>query len=890
MKFPGFLVIAGMSSVSALAEAGQEQPGLPATELGVVVEKPVDELVRELGDESFSVREKATRLLWERGESTLSALKEASTTKDPERVYRARDLIRKIQLHITPDTDPSVISLVERYIKGSASEKATALGRLKGKRAWRQMLKLYAGESSPEIRERIRPALNGVAVRAAAERLFQGQPDEAREFLEMAPVDNEGLLALAEFHRHHGTLQAELQKAKAGDGPKAALWKLALYRASGDVNAARDAANEAGEPILGAAMAALAGDPLPWLRKGLPQMDENSVSRAYNAIATKRWVSGKPKSADVEPLMTRLEGRLNPSISAAMNALFLLGELRAAEPQMAKGNPLLAFSYYESLESIPEALSALGLDPKNPDYATWVEKRVSKLDDEDIEDQHGATSHAEELAILANFLERRGQHDEALQAFAKPLSKLSEEDLNVFVDFLGNLFGGGSSLTGAPTLARWLSIGWAGDDEKRWDEVIVAAFGDDDEFNDWWVRLGELAPKETRGERLEGMLALFGMGNDPKKLREKWMRIIWKEANDAPIAQRDTWVEKISTLSIQVGDVKNCLKAWEMLPESARAEVFWGQHIMHLSAAERWTDAADAILKQISTFTEAKQDPIVELHAYAASALRKAGRLEEAQTHDTWVSKLYLGNASVAIRIANGYAFGADYQRAGDWWARAARQADPESSDFAEALKAYSEVLLEQGRWAETAATSEVLTSIYAESNLVGTSPLLLVRQRVQSDMARALSRLNQDRSNSLAILKRCHETLLSDGSLADFFFPSLRRVRLMKEHDQWFDETWNRMEKVISLYPASDNTRNTTAWFASRSARRLDEAEAHLKIALASNPDQPAYLDTMAEIEFARGNRPKALEWSRIAINFSPTDTQLRRQHERFRAEPFPK
>jgi tetratricopeptide (TPR) repeat protein len=386
------------------------------------------------------------------------------------------------------------------------------------------------------------------------------------------------------------------------------------------------------------------------------------------------------------------------------------------------------------------------------------------------------------------------------------------------------------------------------------------------------------------------MLALFGMGNDPKKLREKWLKLIWKAANDAPIAQRDSWVEKISTLSIQVGDVSNCLKAWELLPESARAEVFWGQHIMHLSAAERWTDAADAILKQISALTEARQDPVVELHAYAASALRRADRMEEADAHDAWVSKLYLGNANVAIRIANGYAFGADYQRAADWWARAVRQANPESSEFAEALKAHSEVLLEQGRWAETAATSEVLSSLYAESNLIGTSPLLLVRQRVQADMSRALSHLNRDRAGSLALLKRCHKTLLSDGSLADFFFPSLRKVGLIREHDQWFDETWSRMEKVISLYPDSDNTRNTTAWFASRAVRKLNEAQAHLETALAANPDQPAYLDTMAEIEFARGNRAKALEWSNLAINFSPSDSQLRRQHERFRSHPIPK
>lgn len=70
----------------------------------------------------------------------------------------------------------------------------------------------------------------------------------------------------------------------------------------------------------------------------------------------------------------------------------------------------------------------------------------------------------------------------------------------------------------------------------------------------------------------------------------------------------------------------------------------------------------------------------------------------------------------------------------------------------------------------------------------------------------------------------------------------------------------------------------------------KLDEAEQHLKIALAASPEQPAYLDTMAEIQFAGGNRKKALEWSRLAVNFEPDEAQLRRQQERFRSDPLPK
>ena len=93
----------------------------------------------------------------------------------------------------------------------------------------------------------------------------------------------------------------------------------------------------------------------------------------------------------------------------------------------------------------------------------------------------------------------------------------------------------------------------------------------------------------------------------------------------------------------------------------------------------------------------------------------------------------------------------------------------------------------------------------------------------------------------------------------------------LIKEHDEWFRISWDRMTAVLAKFPDSDNTCNTAAWLASRAQRKLDEAEKLLHHALAANPEQSAYLDTMAEIQFAKGNREKALEWSAQAINFMP-------------------
>ncbi|MDP3851866.1 MAG: hypothetical protein Q8Q59_15285 [Luteolibacter sp.] len=854
----------------------------------------IDALVRGLADENFRNREKATRELWELGEKALPALKEAAASSDPEQAVRAQDLLRKIQLHITPDTDPSVISLVERYGSATPGEKAALLGKMRGKRAWRQILKLYAAETDAEFREKLRPSMNVVAVRAARQRLLQNDAAGAREFLEMAPADAAGLLALAEFHRSHGTLEAELELANTHKGRKAAAWRLALHRAAGNPAAAREAAIAAGEPRIAAAMAALVGDPLPWLREIQQQPKDFPLAAHYASIAAKRWLAQKGRPADLEPLMRALTSRNSAERDSAMSALFLLGEADAAETALVKSQPLDAFLYFEALERIPEALQALGLDPKKPDYKPWVEKRIATLLDDDIENQHEASSDEAEILNLARFLERRGLHEQASAVFSGPLAAMAEKDLNAFVDFLGKLFAIIPETTDhvryAPRLARNIGVSWAGEDQGRWEDLVVAACGDDDRTGDWWDWLKEIKPDSDRVERFDAMLALFGIGPDPRGLRTRWLGLLWKSAEAAAPSERTIMAARIADLADETGDVATCLKAWEQMSPEGREEIFWGKQIIHFSAVERWDDAAKVILKQISAITEAQQQPEADQHAYAAAALREAGDKEQAATHERWADRLNLGNATVAIKIGNGHAYGRDYPRAAEWYARAAIQADPDSDEFVLAMKLHAEALQGQEKWLENAAISEVVAACYSLSTYPAGNQLPFMRQRMQADMARALSRLKSDRSGAIATLAKCHRTFISDGSLADVFFPALRKAGLQQEHDTWFKESWDRISKIISRYPDSDNTLNTAAWFAARALRQLDAAEKHLRKAIAANPEQAAYLDTMGEIQFARGNRAKALEWSVKAVNFAPADSMLRRQQQRFRAEPFPK
>ncbi len=880
-----FAILVGFSKLAAAVAQEAPRPSPVEKQEGAL-----ESLIRALGDESFQVREKASLEIWGLGETAVPALQEALESSSPEQVFRARELLRKIQLHVTPETDPIVTALVERYQMASPNEKILLLEKMKKKQAWSQILKLYASETHARIREKLAPDMNVIASRAARERLLQDDAVGAREFLEMAPANADGLLALAEFHRSNGTLEAELARAKGGQGRKAMFWLLALERAAGNYQAARVAATAAGQPRIAAAMAALSGDPLPWLMGSEATPRDEGSATVYSGLAAKRWSGKQSRKADLEPLMRALAGRNTSDRGAAMNALFLLGEIDLVEPAFVKSNALSAFHHFDALERISDAFKALGLDPDQPDYQAWVDKRITTLQSDDIEDQRGVSTVLEELVALANFFERRGLDQLAFDVFSKPLAKLAEANRDLFEDFLRALFGNRVIVTGAPLLAKRIGIVWAGADDERWGVLVTAAIGDEDSSSKWWAWLPELDPKASLTDRFSGLLALFRIGPDSEKLRDRWMALAWRAVEKAPAEGRNTLIERIWELTTQTGDVANGVKAWKQLSEGSQNEVFWGQQIVFLSALERWDDAAAIILKQIDTIKAANQVPGAELHAYAAAALRRAGREDEAATHDVWADKLALGDSAIAMRIGNGYAHGYDYKRAADWWARAACEADPDSNEFPVAFKIHADSLLDQGRWKEVAAVSEVLARILVSSDYSWNTPLPFIHQRLQADMARALANLKTDREASIALLEQCHRNFASDGVLADFFFPAMRKIGLIKEHDKWFEETWDLMGAVIKKYPDSDNTRNTAAWFASRAVLKLDEAEKFLAIALDAYPYQSSYIDTMAEIQFAKGDRKKALEWSKKAVNFAPDDAQLRRQQERFRSDPLPK
>jgi len=871
----------------------------PAAPVNEGAPAQVEQLARELADDKYAVREKATEELWKLGTSAMPRLKELTRSKDPEQAIRARELVRKIGMGLFPDSDPELLDIVNRYPTALPSEKNTMIRELQNRRAWKQMLKLHQEETNEAVRNQYLSTMQRIAVYAAREMLSKGDAEEALSLLELAPKTPESLLALAHFHRAQGTIEAELKKAEGLQDADAAAWRLALHRAAGDMRAALSEVDSSKEPLLAAALSALSGDPVPWLQLRSQDDTEKDVRRTldearklYAGLAIDRWRGAPFDPAELGKLKKIQENRSSEYRKVARTALFMLGEHDVAEASLISDAPMMAVYYYLTLERVEDALKLMGHTVERPCTEEWVRDQFKNMDEDAFEDFDQSTK-AQSLMIMAGFLESRGLHDLAYQCFHKPTLEFAAREKTAFLNFLMKLFNENNGFLAAPKLAIQLSVAWAKDDDDRWGSLVDAFWAGDDDSHEWWKLLGKINPDSSREKRLEVVLILSRRLPGEKGERQQWIDLVWKHYQQSEGQEKGDALQRLIDLAFNTGDVELSEKVWPEMTEELRGSFFWRQQISHLSAKEKWDEVCKVLLEQVAKM-EAKQGGAINpaFHAYAASSLRRAGRLKEAQHHDRMADLLSLGDSSMCMQIALAYAFGDDYERSRIWWERAAQSTPPDGGMFSMAVSAYADAfLLEQSKWPLIAALNEVASCESIEANYYEAEvPLRNMRSRLKADTYRALSQLKQDRRSSVALLERCHQNFKTDGVLADFFFPALRQAGLQQEHDRWFDESWVIFDKVLKQFPDCANSQNTASWFASRAQRQLDAAESHQLKALADYPDQPAYLDTMAELQFAKGNRKEAMKWSRKAILLAPSDTELRRQFHHFENDPLPK
>jgi tetratricopeptide (TPR) repeat protein len=851
---------------------------------------PLPEAVVGLSDESYAVREKATRELWALGDKALPDLRKTLEGNDPEAAVRARELIRKIELGILPDSSPKIVALVMRYDRGGVDEKRAVINDLKRERAFRQILKLYALEKNEETLSMLEEAVRGVAVDAARDCLASEPPDMAGAFafLDMARPEAPELMAKAALHRANGTLEEELKKAEHLDGEQGSLWRYALLTCAGRLPEAAAEAEKGGQDQAAARLHLLSGDPVPWLNVAgpSPQVVPAAGLQAYREFAVLNW-EGKPIPGELTRTLRRQNRTGDVEDQAKeLRLLFLTGDLAEAEKRLVELDPCAAFYYFEATERVEDALKALGLDPAKPDYKAWAAKRFRTIPDDDSEG-----TEAGELAVLGYFLEHRGLMKELDDAFVEPLVELSRADQEIYISTINRLFRGPFPRVSIATIRPVLKsvTQFAGDDEVRWGMVVANLFDFMENPDQLWSWSATLDPKLDRPERLEWLCRIFGFLPDVSGDRARFLDLAWKAIGKEEAGRRRPLVELMTTLDDIMQNKENtlrCIEALELtdnvfiLRQKGRAQASLGQ----------WKEAAVTWLKVVELAPAEAMDRI-----QVAICLRRAGDIEAADRQEKRAEMLALGDVQVQFACADEFGYAGDFERGGRWWRRSAAECTRGTAYFQDLLTRLIDQAQATGDWRAMAAFSEA-QAFYRAATGNGTYRMpptfemsAALQARIDANVALAFSRLQQDRDGSMKEIERWSALPYAENAMADHFFAPMRAAGLTKQHDAIFQRMWTNATNRIKQFPDCDNSRNSAAWLASRANRNLDEAEGYLKKALEGNPRQAAYLDTMAEVQFARGDRKKAVEFSTRSLEEGALDFQLVRQHRRFVDGPMP-
>ncbi|MCH7728015.1 MAG: hypothetical protein IH991_16290, partial [Planctomycetes bacterium] len=93
-------------------------------------DEAIAKAVRELGDDQFSVREKASRFLWRQGLAAEAALVVAAKSKDAEVRARALRILNEFRSGILPDTPAEIVSLIRQFRSGDPRKQQLAFREL----------------------------------------------------------------------------------------------------------------------------------------------------------------------------------------------------------------------------------------------------------------------------------------------------------------------------------------------------------------------------------------------------------------------------------------------------------------------------------------------------------------------------------------------------------------------------------------------------------------------------------------------------------------------------------------------------------------------------------------------------------------------------------------
>jgi hypothetical protein len=829
----------------------------------------VAQWVKELGDNEFDVRESASKKLWEAGEAAEAAVLAATKSPDAEVARRAAELNDKFRWGIYPDTPPKVLGLITRYQAADESGRLILVREMfdAGAAGCTTLLKIARAEKDANFRRRLLGQIGEESSHAIPALLADGSFANLETLLELS-VDAESDAAMPSYAAYwllRGKLDDAITRRKAeaakADGKRA--WEVLayLYRAKGDLPAARAAAEKTDRADLVEEVLYQQGD---WKalakRPATNEFRREVEAMGYKAAYQRLAGDATGFDATIADLRKFGEGRADGDAEVwyAAKALFLNDRPADALALLAKKNyrPDVRFEVLAAQGRYKEAFEAAGptkQKPGDPDRGL--------LD-----------------VLRARSLYQLGETDKARAIFTRLAGAIQEGNETLWEERLVDVeYRLGLRQQSWAHCARVLA---ANKSPGRLPYLLGKVFpGQGDEAAALWPALRKIpARADNLPDPMQQIRDLFDGRATEKAITdlaaamEKWQGQLGPEEREARLLA----LAAAATAGKHDSLARSYLEK-AMQGGSAAALLRLGDH---LAANKDWPAAAE---RYAQAWAKDRNDPLPLF--LRGNALSRSGKEKEGAL---WIERarlLPLGNERVRHEFADGLARRGhpdEARRQRDLLIRLSQPGSFYAGDALRqtALETAERDPLKAADLHEKAMLRALDVRIsFQDSGAYVAVPGAIHRLRVRGLIAAGKF---DDVGKEIA---RSEAALPDDVELPCLAVPALEKAGRTKEADELFTRCRVLHEALCRDYPNSAREHNSVAWLSACCRRELGKGQDHAEKAVALAPQSAGYQDTLGEVYFQRGDKAKALAAARKAAGLEPKVEYYKRQIQRIEA-----
>ncbi len=814
-----------------------------------LLEARIAQAIAALGDPRFPVREAASNTLWHIGAAAKPALLAALASPDSEVVSRSRQVLRLLDMGVSPDTPRDLRAAIERLGDAAAhvppaneepageSNDASASARRALADAEAALLAMGSRGFAPLV-DRVLRATDGEALSRALEPFRNSPRDPVRYLIATGRFADAGTLLdrvsttpwrrfelrdLAAFHLMRNSAAAATAEliARRVDGSDARRGWLAW--ANGDLDGALTAARASDPADL---LARVLVEREDWvglydrLARAAPHFYDDGDARLGQLALLARLADDAPARARaVDALAGRVRADGFLQAYKAFNVLALLAACGRFDDALADS---LRHDVRETRTWRAELFHVLARRAE-------LRAEVAMAVKEDVDGDDGRQCAHYPIGVVARLERLAGNTSHGRAIFAAQLARLEPDIHYRFID----------EMCPDRQLETW----------------------------GWWDALARERPTDSLESRLEQLDRILDGRADPAVL------LAWARAEIRRVAFHAEWLAPTLRRYGHAAAMLDLLEAHVPADDPQR---HWATAANLAFDAQLWHRAERAYARALDY---APGEPA--LLGRRAVALERLGRTAEATALIETALLCALGDERAHASLAAVLPWLDHGERFTQPLAAVVRRC---TGDYLQAASTLTDLaaLLPSGSHGASACGDLVHVALASMSQ--GSGMDIVERLRLMARLELAFGRRARALGRTDAAIAHAEAALdaFPRDVEAHLLRASARRDRARAEADLEVERAW--LAGVAAKYPDSARVHHELAWYAARCRRWLPVALASATRAVALAPDVARHRDTLAEVHFQTNDRAAAISAAEDALALDPGRAYYHRQLRRFR------